>query len=107
MTSVPRRGRPQGLGIAKVSRADSRPGICGLTQLLREGVLRGSGELWSRQGRSKRQGSQIRQDELGVNLIAGGDTKLWPYCDRHRMTGSCFRGFSALARSLGPLPNGQ
>lgn len=48
MTSVPRRGRPQGLGIAKVSRADSRLGLCGLTQLLREGVLRGSGELWSR-----------------------------------------------------------
>lgn len=34
----------------------------------------------------------MRQDELGVNLTAGGDTKLSPHCNRHRMTGSCFRG---------------
>lgn len=68
MTLVPRRGRPQGLGITKVSRADSRRGLCRLTQLSCEEGLWVSGELWSRL-----QTAGV-SDEAGR---AGGESHCW------------------------------
>lgn len=53
-----------------------------------------SGEVGDCGADCKRQGSQIRQDELGVNLIAGGDTKLWPLLQQTQDDRELFRGLS-------------